>query len=143
MILDELQTQSFTINTHSSFPRVIDTLEIPSIYLNVIEKMIGKWILCETESQAIEIQKQNTKSTKWNCLTKNGILYYSYGEIRKNQMNNQFHSFGFQGRNHCFYKEEDLRKKNIEKEEKERKLMEYSTLIEDLKQENNKIVTDF
>lgn len=80
MILNEMDRR--TPKRHPSIPRLVDILEIPPEYQNMCEKLLGSWLICPTESTAIQVQRT---STKWNCVTLDGIQYYSRGEVRKEQ----------------------------------------------------------
>ena len=79
IILDELDYTSQS--KKPSLPRLIDSLSIPPSYQGLLERLIGNWVICRTEKEAISFQKQ---TTNWNCLTVDGVEYYNKGEVRKN-----------------------------------------------------------
>ena len=65
---------------HPSKTRLIDCIHYPQEYKLMLEQMIGNWLVCETDNEAIEVQK---REHYWNCITLEGIQYLSKGEVRR------------------------------------------------------------
>lgn len=78
MILQEIEEPKRA--RHAFLPRLMDVLEMPSLYRPMFEKLVGNWLLCKTEEEAIQVQRE---STRWNCVTHQGVLFYSKGEVRR------------------------------------------------------------
>lgn len=86
MIVDELATKP--CYSPNSYKRLIDCLAIPTEYESVFEKMVGRWLVCETETEAIHLQRTRKG---WNCVTLQGTQYFAKGEVRRERKN----EFGF------------------------------------------------
>lgn len=65
---------------HHSKTRLIDCIQYPQEFKSMLEQMIGNWLVCETDNEAIEVQK---REDYWNCITLEGIQYLSKGEVRR------------------------------------------------------------
>ena len=99
MILDELDYTSQS--KKPSLPRLIDSLSIPPSYQGLLERLIGNWVICRTEKEAISFQKQ---TSYWNCLTVDGVEYYNKGEVRKNWNMNWKYGYYSESEKYPLYK---------------------------------------
>lgn len=123
MILDELEQPSSYRSP--SLPRLINCLSIPSSYQNLFERLIGNWVICHTEEEAISFQKKNSH---WNCLTIDGIEYYSKGEVSKNGEVTCNYGY-FAGNEKLKVSEDEIEEK---KKELERVMREWKEVAEEL-----------
>ena len=121
MILQEVEKKKS--NRHPFLPRLIDVLDIPSLYQPIFEKLFGNWLICKTEDEAIQVQRE---STRWNCVTHQGILFYSKGEVRREREGKLLYFFKVQGEQRLTEIEKQQTKQLLEENETKLRRIEMS-----------------
>lgn len=51
-----------------------------SAYYSVVEKLLGSWILVDSFQEASAFQRSS--NMRWNCVTLDGVLFWTNGEVR-------------------------------------------------------------
>lgn len=128
---------------HPSKTRLIDCIHYPQEYKPMLEQMIGTWLVCETDNEAIEVQRRDDY---WNCITLEGIQYLSKGEVRREKKIIQY-PFPVTGKRVVNESERQtlmssLEEKKIELERVKERLNEIEKRVEEKRMMKEKIVNE-
>ena len=80
LILSELTTPTPKYPAIQNVRPLVEAIECSDEYKPLAQKLFGRWLLAENDDTAIDVQR---RVNGWDCVTMDGIVYSSKGEVRQ------------------------------------------------------------
>ena len=82
IILSELSAKPLVVPRGQK--RLVDCVTCKPAYLAVAEKLLGSWLLVDSFREAAAFQRGS--DSRWNCVTLDGVLFWTNGEVRTQRL---------------------------------------------------------